>query len=67
MKTILKVEGMACNHCAHAIKAELSEIEGVKEVVVSLEGKTVTVEHEGNVAESKLKESIEGLGYEVVL
>ena len=45
MKTILKVEGMACNHCAHAIKAELSEIEGVKEVVVSLEEKTVTVEH----------------------
>lgn len=67
MKTILKVEGMACNHCAHAIKAELSEIEGVKEVVVSLEEKTVTVEHEGNVAESKLKESIESLGYEVVL
>ncbi|MFR8104798.1 MAG: heavy-metal-associated domain-containing protein [Clostridia bacterium] len=67
MKTILKVEGMACNHCAHAIKAELSEIEGVKEVVVSLEEKTVTVEHEGNVAESKLKESIEGLGYKVVL
>lgn len=67
MKTILKVEGMACNHCAHVIKAELSEIEGVKEVVVSLEEKTVTVEHEGNVAESKLKESIEGLGYEVVL
>ena len=53
--------------CAHAIKAELSEIEGVKEVVVSLEEKTVTVEHEGNVAESKLKESIESLGYEVVL
>lgn len=37
MKTILKVDGMSCNHCVARVKAALEAVEGVKEVSVDLE------------------------------
>lgn len=64
-ETKLNVEGMACNHCANSVRAELMEIEGVKEVIVSLEEKTVTVKHTEDVTYNQLQSGIEDLGYEV--
>lgn len=66
MTTKLNVEGMVCNHCAGAIKAELASIDGVQDVIVDLTQKTVTVEHDTKVNVDCLKESINDLGYEVV-
>lgn len=66
MKTILNVEGMSCQHCVNAINNAVGELEGVASVDVSLEGKTVTVEHDEKVTEAQIKEAIEDQGYDVV-
>ena len=37
------VEGMTCNHCVHHVTVALSEVEGVKDVKVSLAEKSALV------------------------
>ena len=41
--TAYSVPGIHCEHCARAIREEVSEVEGVEAVDVDLETKTVTV------------------------
>ncbi len=63
----LNVEGMSCSHCERAVKNELGELDGVKNTVVDLEAKTVTVEYDADsVTEETIKEAIVEAGYEVV-
>jgi len=63
----LNVEGMSCSHCEKAVKNALSEIKGVSDVAVDLEGKTVTVVYDTEQAEEdNLAEAIEDAGYDVV-
>lgn len=38
MITNYVVSGMTCNHCVHAVKEEVSNVEGVSEVSVTLDG-----------------------------
>lgn len=59
------VEGMSCGHCEKAVKNALSELEGVKSVLVDLSSKKVEVEGE-NLNEASLKEAVEDAGYDVV-
>ncbi len=66
MRTQLKVEGMSCSHCESAVKNALSAIEGVSNVAVDLNEKTVTVEHQESVARDVLAETIEDQGFDVV-
>lgn len=40
----LKIEGMSCNHCAMAVEKALSDVDGVRSVVVDLSGGRATVE-----------------------
>jgi len=66
MQTVLKVEGMSCGHCVKAVTGALEELPGVTSAQVSLEGKTATVEHSGEVSLDQMKAAIEEAGYEVV-
>ncbi len=66
MITVLKVEGMVCNHCAGIVKGELMEHSGVKDVLVDITAKEVRIEHDENANIQELKDAIEDLGYEVV-
>jgi len=64
---ILNVAGMSCGHCKMAVTNAVSALDGVKDVEVSLENNTATVEFE----ESKLlletiRQAIQAQGYEVV-
>ncbi len=43
--TLISVPDMMCAHCEKAIRAALSQLEGVTEVAVDLGAKTVTVTH----------------------
>ena len=63
-KVIVNVDGMSCNNCAKHVNKALSEIEGVKEVDVNLEGKQAEVSYEGNIEEETLKSAIDEAGYE---
>ena len=64
MKTVLKIEGMMCQHCvAHVTKA-LSAVAGVTTVEVNLKKKTATVECD-SVEKEKLVTAVTNAGYEV--
>ena len=66
-KTVLTVEGMSCSHCVNAITSAVGALEGVREVQVDLEGKTVSVEYDPEKTPlDSIKFVIDDEGYEVV-
>lgn len=66
-KTVINVDGMACEHCVNAITKAVGAVAGVNSVAVDLGAKTVTVDHDLALAPvEKLKEEIEDQGYDVV-
>lgn len=66
MKKQINIEGMSCGHCVKHVEAALSEVSGVAEVDVNLEGKYAIVELNQEVTDSILKEAVEEAGYEAV-
>ena len=62
MKTVIKVNGMMCQHCKKAVTDGLAALEGVASVEVDLDSKTATVEHECPL--SALTVCIEDLGFD---
>jgi copper ion binding protein len=66
MKTVLKIEGMSCEHCVKHIKEALEAIPGVKSAEPSLKDKSANVEHGDNVSPASLRAAVEEAGYEVV-
>lgn len=66
-KVMLNVEGMSCSHCENAIKKAVGALDGVNEVNVDLNGKSVTVEYDAaKVTIDQIKFEIDDQGYEVV-
>ena len=60
----LKVEGMMCVHCKAHVEKALLGVEGVSEVVVSLEDKTAEVTLAADVADEALVKAVTDAGYE---
>ncbi|MEU7640104.1 heavy-metal-associated domain-containing protein [Streptomyces sp. NPDC039016] len=58
------VTGMSCEHCAASIKEEVSEVPGVREVVVDLAANAVTV-HGTDLDDERLRAAIVEAGYGV--
>ncbi|MEU8976284.1 heavy-metal-associated domain-containing protein [Streptomyces monashensis] len=56
------VTGMTCEHCAAAIREEVSEVPGVSEVVVDLAADTVIV-HGTDLDDERLRAAIVDAGY----
>ena len=66
-ETLLKVEGMSCQHCVGKVQKGLSALEGVQEVAVDLERKEVRVRHDpAKVGVDALRAKIGEIGYQVV-
>ncbi|GHU79493.1 copper chaperone CopZ [Clostridia bacterium] len=66
-KTIIKVDGMSCEHCVTAITKAVSALSGVSNVKVDLKAKTVTVTYDAaKTPLDKIKFEIEDQGYEVI-
>jgi len=63
-QTILKVEGMTCNHCKMNTEKALQAVSGVESVKVDLAAKEAVVT--GNVERTKLVKAVEDAGYSVV-
>lgn len=60
----IPTEGMACEFCVKNIEGKLGELDGVKNVRVSLEEKSTRVDFvEGSVTAQRLAEVIEAQGY----
>ena len=66
MKTILRIEGMSCEHCVHHVKEALEAVAGVKSAAVSLKDKTAAVEHGDEANLAAFKAAVAEAGYEVV-
>lgn len=67
MKKQFKVDGMSCEHCQKRVENALSELNGVNEVVVILDGGTVDVDYdEALIAEAAMIAAIEDAGYDVI-
>lgn len=66
MEKTLKIEGMMCPHCEANVKSTLEAIDGVVSAEVSHTAGTAVVTLEKEVADSVLKEAVEGKGYKVL-
>lgn len=67
MKNIkLNVNGMMCEGCENRVKNALSSINGVISVRANHKTSSVEVEVDDLALESKIKEKLEDIGYEVV-
>jgi copper chaperone len=57
------VPAIHCDHCAMSIREEISEVEGVEDVVVDLDSKVVTI-HGRELSDGTLRAAIQEAGYE---
>ena len=64
METVIKVEGMMCNHCKAHVEKACKAVEGTIDAVVDLQAKQVTVT--GTASTDALKKAILDAGYDVV-
>lgn len=62
---IIKIKGMSCEHCVKSVTKALNEIDGVKNVKVSLKKGEASFDEEKPVDMGKVKENIEKAGYKV--
>lgn len=66
MKNItVNVKGMTCNHCKANVENNIKKIEGISDAVVDLAKNEVNITGE-NIDLSKIKNVVDGLGYEFV-
>jgi len=63
-QTILKVEGMTCNHCKMRAEKALQGVSGVESAKVDLAAKEVVVT--GDAERASLVKAIQEAGYSVV-
>lgn len=63
MKQVLNVEGMKCGGCATTIQDRIKNLEGVKDVEVSLDDKTATVSTDKELDIARLVEAFSDTKY----
>lgn len=66
MKKVVTVDGMMCMHCVAHVKDALSKVDGVSDVVVSLDEKTATLNCTENLTDQTLIDAVTNAGYTVV-
>lgn len=67
MDVTLHVDGMSCQHCVNAITKSLLSLDGIKDVKVDLNSKTVFVKYDSSKTSLVLiKNQIEEQGYDVI-
>lgn len=65
-KITLPVSGMTCQHCVVRVEKNVSALNGVDQVDVSLQHATVAVVYDkSTVSEAQITEAIEDAGYDV--
>lgn len=64
METVIRVNGMMCNHCKARVEKICKALPGAADAIVNLEEKIVTITGDIDVAAAKA--AIAAGGYEVV-
>jgi copper chaperone len=66
MKSTLNVPEISCDHCKESIEGAVADVEGVDQVEVAIQERTVDVTFDGReVTFTRVVAAIEGQGYEV--
>lgn len=66
-KSIIRVDGMSCEHCVKAVTKAVTALSGIGGVAVDLKAGTVTVEYDpAQSTLDKIKAVIEEQGYDIV-
>jgi len=63
MKKTISIEGMTCHNCVRHVTEALTELDGVSDVKVDLEGKKANVVVNPQVTDIALKEVVTEAGY----
>ncbi|HID56535.1 TPA: copper chaperone CopZ [Candidatus Poribacteria bacterium] len=67
-KAVLKISGMSCQHCVHAVKSALESLDGVKKAKVSLDEGKVEVKYDPKkVSTERMIQAVSDAGYEAKL
>ena len=66
MKETVKISGMMCEHCENRIQKAIGALDGVTSVKADHTSGTAVIEMSYPVAESRIKEAVEGQDYEYV-
>lgn len=59
------IKGMSCQHCVSAVTKALEQLDGVKNVEVSLEKGEARFEEEKPVDRETLRKAVQDAGYDV--
>ncbi len=57
------IPNISCMHCSHAIKSELSELDGVNSVEVDINLKKVTIEYSNPATPEVLQKTLAEINY----
>lgn len=63
IETIIKVEGMSCNHCADKVTKALESLDGIRKVKVNLKNNSVTILSDKELNIKVVESTINSLGY----
>jgi copper chaperone len=63
MKTVVRVEGMTCQHCVRAVFTALAGVEGISRADVRIG--SAEIEHDGSVSVEAIGSAIEVAGYRI--
>ena len=63
IKSIIKVEGMSCNHCADKVTKALESLDDIKKVKVNLKNNIVTILSDKELNLKVVEDTINSLGY----
>lgn len=66
VKTILKIEGMSCEHCANKVKDTFLNVNSVKSVKVNLSKKEAIISSSNTLDEIMIKNLVESLDYKLI-
>jgi len=61
----IAVTGMTCDHCASAVRAEISKLPGVIDVEVDIAAGTVRITGDPLPGDTPLRAAVEEAGYEL--
>lgn len=63
--TTYNVPDVSCEHCVRAVTQEVGKLDGVEDVQVDLDAKTVTVRREDRVTDAQIIAALDEAGYDV--
>lgn len=66
MKKEVVVEGMTCHGCAGNVQRRFEELDGVSNVSVNLDSKTVSIESTNDISKETLQEALSATAYTVI-